>query len=222
MASIDGSSNADSEEGMTPSALWKVGDSWNISVELYSRDWMIDFRNPERERLKNVPRVLARYTMHVKISGKEQVSEPSCLQVDFIPGKDAPSGIREQQYRVLVAKENGSARKLIQLTGKQQGNPSVVTLEDVTMIRNAPYGFPLEFLSVKRKIAAKSKDGTLFLTVNTEVTDQSVMEVRLKIRDEEESMVRQRWVAGANWWNEYEKDYMGHKEVHARIIPAQK
>ncbi len=198
---------------------WNEGDSWTLAVDLYSRDWVIDFHEKAAEASKHEPRILASYEMTVSAGDVETVNNKQCRRITFEPGQEAPAGVREQRWSVLVSEETGTILEIQRTAGQNLGNPSVMHWDDVSLIVNPPYGFPVEILPaieadrVQRKSAENGFD--LILSRGEGRDEEQTVEAVLEKSGEEQLKIRQTWRPGENWWSEYVMFNEGHKEIEA-------
>lgn len=201
---------------------WKIGDSWAIDTTLYSRDWILSFSDPKMEAEKNNPKVLASYVVKVQVTGQAVIDGTKCWEVDFEADESAPKGVREQKYRISVSQEDKSIKKITRLEGKNLGNPTIERVGNIVILKDAPYGFPIETIPLEMENeSGGARKGSVLSASRTEkhVEGKKEMDMSLSLKkDEREIMrVRQKWSHGAKWWAEYEKYTRGHKEIHAQV-----
>lgn len=200
---------------------WVVGDTWDVDIILYSRGWGLAFSDPKMEERKHKPHVLARYTVKIAVTADLKCRDIDCWQLDFIPmEKDkTPPGIREQKFRVFVSKENGSMIDIVCLSGENFGEPKPRDIDGITILRYAPYGFPLEiipwstnkFTGVNKTILTVAKNESI-------LGNEKHKELIVRQGTNEVPRITQKWAKGAKWWSEYERYISGHIELQAKLI----
>ena len=186
--------------------------------------------NPRAEARKNIPGVLAEYTVTVLISGASDVKKVPCWHVDFTPSEKAAPGI-EGTYRIYVSKQDGVVRQIKRITGKDVNSPELIRCATTTFMHRAPTGYPLELLPFSTRTEEKAIQGKnsypLLITNRLSVkmmganvnTATMIGIMRYKHEAEAESVVKHKWPVGAKWWTEYEKYTQGHLEIQARRRP---
>lgn len=198
---------------------WVVGDIWDVGTILYSRDWGLAFSDPKMEERKHKPHVLARYTVKIEVTAERKHRGVECWQIDFTPDEKAPLSVREQKYRILVSKEDGSIIELSCLSGENFGDPTPKDVDGITVIYDAPYGFPLEIIPwTTNKVAGVNKTFLTATRNETIVGNEKHIELVVRQGTNEVPRIKQKWAVGAKWWSEYEKYTAGHIELHAKII----
>lgn len=207
-----------------PHSRWKVGDTWEIEVTLYSRDWMLFFGDPTKEESKDLEKVLGQYAVVAEVTAKVSRDGVDCWQIDFVPDEKAPVGVREQKYRVLVSTIDGSIRELSRIEGENVGNAEIEDVDGYTVLKNAPYGFPLEMIpwepvQKKTKMKQPSPRRHQLSAERKETAVDGMKELVLDLKEgaKERSSVRQKWGQGNRWWSEYQKYNRGHKELQAKL-----
>jgi hypothetical protein len=213
-----------------PHSCWKVGDTWEVDVTLYSRDWMLYFGDPVEEESKDLEKVLGQYTVVVEVTAKVSHEGVDCWRIDFVPDEKAPEGVREQKYRILVSTMNGTIRDLSRIEGENVGNHEIEDVDGIPVLKNAPYGFPLEMIPWKpvhkKTKTKKSSPRRHKLSVERkETTVDGAREFTLDLKEgvKKLSSVRQKWGQGNRWWSEYQKHHRGHKELQAKLkTPSRK
>ena len=207
-----------------PHHRWKVGTKWDVEVTLFDRGWMLAFSDPVKEKEKHAERVLGQYAIVVEVTDKVSHKGVDCWQIDFDPDEKAPAGIREQKYRIWISTKDGAIRGLSQMEGQNVGNAEVEDVDGLPVLKNAPYGFPLEFIpweEVQKKAETKqSSPRRNKLSVErkeTAVDGAKELSVILKVGEVTLSSVRQKWGQGSDWWTEYEKHNRDHKELRAKL-----
>jgi hypothetical protein len=197
-----------------PSVTWKEGETWTISAEL--------FLKPDGPFLKlnkdvlsaygattptNEPQLLARYGVLVQAVKKETIGNEEFWKLQILPTTDAPGNISSMPLYVWADK-NGWTRK-IQRIGWKAEFP-FRKMGDYQMSLEALPGLPVELLPVQesKKLEGESDDDDeLKLTVTTQPTDTGrTIEAIITAKGKPRLRVKQRWVAGASWWSEYEKE----------------
>lgn len=188
-----------------PTHLWQLGDSWKLFVELYSRKPSSEvkaaaFEQPSSDVLS--------FIMQVTVVGTETVGERACWQVDFVPRADAPNIARGQQYRVLIDTQNGAMR---QVSSARQP-AEVFQAGDIFMTTGTAMVFPVEIFSpadLEKDQATEDnpKETAPHWTFKTQ-DDPDTREVvaTLHLGRNANTVVRQRWDAGAKWWSAYQKE----------------
>ena len=214
-----------------PYTNWKVGDKWEVATTLYARDWMLSFGNPIAEEKKNIPKVLSSYIVTVEITDILLKKDIECWQIDFIPSDEAPIGVREQNYRVWISKNDGSICGIKRLAGKNIGNPELCDIDGVSVLINSPYGFPLDVIpwGFPNDIVKEQNNKTLdqlhpLSASRKETMSGNKCQVELNVQKGEQEIlhVSQKW-GQKNWWLEYEKFSHGHKELYAKLqVPLDK
>jgi hypothetical protein len=194
--------------GAGPWTSWKAGDSWEVAVERYPSAGVADAAP-------------ARYALHVTVAGTGRVGAADCWLVTFQP---LPSGYRaagKHPYTVYLDREAGWVRRVTWGADKDVvPAPIVETLGDGTVLTAAPDGVPLElFPHAPRKLSPRGSLTSLTLLASPEGRATAV-ESALGVRGKEEIVVRQRWVAGGKWWQDYERIVRGRKDLHARLAKA--
>ncbi|MBU1695037.1 MAG: hypothetical protein KKC51_13900 [Verrucomicrobia bacterium] len=202
-----------------PVAQWRVGDSWDIAVTLYSRDWMLSFSDPKLEKAKEESKSIATYAVRVTVAGVESNQDVSCVLLDFAADDNAPRGIRGTRFRLWVSQEDGSVRRVAQTEGQPMGSPSVERVGVATLLADAPYGYPLEvfpnsIFNEGRRV--QLGDTSLSVATREELSDGREKLVFSTQKGEETMLsVEQRWADGARWWSQYSKFRQGHMEMEA-------
>jgi hypothetical protein len=206
-----------------PYSRWAIGDSWEVDVTLYSRDWMLSFRDPAKEADKARDRILGRYSVFIEVVAKVSCEGVDCWQIDFVPDENAPGGVREQQYRILVSAEDGAIKRLLRTKGLAVDRAEIENIDGVDLVKNCPYGFPLEIIPweqplKKTKLKQLSPRRHQLSTERKVVVVGNVKELSMEVKEDadQRSVVRQKWSQGS-WWTEYEKYYRGHLELRAKI-----
>lgn len=208
---------------------WNVGDSWTVDIELYSRDWAADFSDPKVAAEKNIPHILARYSMRIEVSGTESVDGTECWQLDFAPIRNSVSDdlevVKDRRYRALVSKRSGSIQEVQILAGEDRAMPEIVHLDDSAVLLYAPYGFPIETIPWSEDSeGARAAERTTRLALSRQPVVVDGKERRYDQRvldgDREVFRVRQVWTDGAKWWKEFSSYRDGHIDLHATLRPV--
>lgn len=200
---------------------WVVGDTWDVDAVYYSKGWGLAFSDPKMEQEKLKPHVFARYMVKIEVTAERKYGDIECWQLDFTPNeKDKiPRSISGQKYRILVSKEDGSIKEILCLSGENHRNPQLVDVNGITVLRNAPYGFPLEIISWgTNKITGVNK--TILTATRNEaaVGNEKYKELIVRQGTNEVTHIKQKWAKNAKWWSEYEKLTAGHKDLDAKLI----
>ncbi|MCC6694136.1 MAG: hypothetical protein IT365_00770 [Candidatus Hydrogenedentes bacterium] len=208
---------------------WNVGDSWTVDIELYSRDWAADFSDPKVEAKKNIPHILARYSMRIEVSGTESVDGTECWQLDFAPIRNSVSDdlevLKDRRYRALVSKRSGSIQKVQILAGEDPAMPEIVHLDDTAVLLYPPYGFPIEMIpwgEESKGARALERTRRLALSRQPVVVDGKQKRYCQRVLDGDREVLRveQTWNDGAKWWKEFTSYRDGHIDLHATLRPV--
>ncbi len=188
-----------------PTALWKAGEAWRISVKCFS---------PDGAAGEEAPAPVAHFGMFVAVVGTEQVEAVACWKVFFV----CDNGVRAdvgRGYYFAIDKQAGWPRKV----GRVHG-PCAATLETLgagAIIKGAPKGIPLEFFPLPER-PFQAKVGLATLAVERRVSGSDItLQATYRVGGKEVLMVRQKWAQGEKWWREHERYVNGRKDLHARI-----
>lgn len=203
----------------TPVKSWKVGDSWTLCVEQYSREWMNGFGQSSNPKGCVQPKVVARYLTRVKLAEVQKLGDVRCFVVDYVPGQNASAGA-QKPCRLFVRERDGWTQKVLQDTA----DVSALWLEqmgEASVLNATPEGCPIEMWPLDRVLSIKPSRGFLSLELRQVKTgnNQLFAECILSSGNREELRVQQTWDQGAKWWTEYVRYVKGHKDLHARLVP---
>ena len=183
-----------------PSRLWKVGDMWNLQVELPDKTTFIT---------------------HAMAGGVESVKGSPCWQLTFLPGDVAPEHLKHKRLRVLTDQKTGWPIRALWVSDKQ--DIPVTNAGPASFVTGLPDGMPLELFNpadlptgkadipgTNRRIEVRKEDKA----------DHYFVEMALFDNNVEEWRVRQQWVEGEKWWHTYERTVKGQKTLTARRMNA--
>ena len=191
----------------TASSSWKEGDTWPLKVELLTTETQSATPQDKTAPADDIqePRLIAQYTMQVKVAGTEQVEGGDYWQLDFVPSRDAPASVRDQSYRVLVSKKDGSTVAVVGLRGF--GNPDLKKSDNLTFVRDAPLGYPLHIFPLDVQHKLDLSDGS-HLELATQATGpQRTLSAKFEppaATTFKGFTLNQVWSPGQKWWDKYE------------------
>lgn len=203
----------------SPTATWELGDTWTLSVQVLlnnppnglaplleglPQETRRQFEDAAQQAPQG-PALLARYHMMVQVNGEEKVAGKDCWQLVFLPDTKSPSSVQYSRPLLVVDKETGQTVRMENVDQKFLSR--VEKLGELTFPVETQFGYPLPLLPVvgDQPLDAKSPDGSYHMTTTfqTNATGR-ITEIRLSAGVQERFRVKQRWLPGAKWWNEYE------------------
>ncbi len=177
---------------------WKVGDLWDLQVEV-----------PGKKE----------HIVHVTVSGTELVDGAVCWQLLFFPGSSEAAKSASPRHRVVLDKKSGQPVRVLRLTDKQA--VSVEKAGTAAFVTGLPQGVPLEwFAGSDAPLGRTALAGTnRFVEVRKQPAGRNyTLEMALFDGDEEQWSVRQLWMPGEPWWHTYERRVKGVVELSARRL----
>lgn len=211
-------------EARAPQSRWMIGDRWVVECVLYDRGWALSLSNPSSNEEGISERVLAEYAVLVEVTARIPLEGLDCWQLDFTPDENAPAGVREQKYRILVSTTTGLIKSIFRLKGEERGSAVVEDVSGIPILENAPYGFPLETIPWDtdrpiKNVAEPTPNKRLLSVERKETRVNGAIELALELKAGPKTLssVSQKWDQGNRWWSEYEKYNRGHKELQAKL-----
>lgn len=194
-----------------PPLDWKLGEAFQLSVQVYSRMGEGYKRSTSADEAKPI----ASYTMYAVPQPVLPNEECGCWKLQFLPISKVPEF--KDSYRIWIDKSTGHTRKGSRLTRSE-----VIELppaDFAVIILNAPAGYPLEFIpDIASATFPTARAGVTLEVTSRSLEGGSERKAIVRRNGKAEIEIRQRWLAGAKWWNEYERFYRGQRELTARLF----
>ena len=196
---------------------WSIGDSWRVSVEMYSMNWMASYSSPARQAEVEVPSLMGAFTMEIRVVGATKWSNSILWQIAFIPDKDAPKFMRTQSERVWISEDDLRVRKVQHTDGGVAGELALQNFDDVTLVSSRS-GFPVQLvpaLGLEQSLPEKKRNHQRLSVENHALGTDRVIELTVdtELRNgswQRNKRVVQRWIPGKKWWSTYEEYLEGH------------
>src|SRR5205807_1368106 len=132
----------------SPSARWRVGDTWHLSVKNYLAEEV-------RPRLKiwgiaKPPPLEKRYDVFVGVVGTESVNGADCWKLDFYAAAGKP--LDDYYFRLFVGRDDQWPRRLICRKGGKTLTISPAATQP--LLADTPPGVPWELMPLSGRTPA--------------------------------------------------------------------
>ena len=228
----------DSNYPLSPSDVWRVGDTWKAMVEVFkssspmATDKPIAFNFGSGPIPNNTIMVIDTFSMTIKIVQVRKVGVQDQATVQFVPSDDAPSYVQGRTVEAAVDRQTG---QLVELSSRGvlrgvESSDVVEKLNDIPVlvrpINGYVAGFPCDIIPISAlpkdssSVQLSTPDKTIMLSISkTPVGEYELWSEKLSVRDNDWFRVTQRWNKGQKWWSQYVKeDFDSQIGMRATII----
>jgi hypothetical protein len=203
---LDSNGEASAAEGNEqPARIWtpKVGVLKNIVIEIPATA-----ENKAQETVK--------HNFHLTVTGEENVAGKSCWKIVFIPGDKSPA-ISKQRLAIFVDKANGWPQKVTPI--KSTTDARILKVGEASIVANGPLGVPIDLLPLIP--SRRFQEGTATIDFQSSRSGNDIILELIYVVDGTVKLrIRQKWVAGDDWWRYYEKHVDETLVLRARAFDA--
>jgi hypothetical protein len=194
-----------------PPSAWKVVDTFQISVEVYT----CESGGDKPTAIPKETKPIASYVMHAVLLPVLPFEECGCWKLHFASFSKLPE--YKDAYRLWIDKSDGRTRKGSRFNGPDE---TLLPPSDIAwIVLSAPPGCPAELIpEIESATFPTERAGTTLELSSRPIEGATERKAIIRVKGKPEIEIRQRWQTGAMWWSEYERFYRGQRDLIARLV----